>query len=163
LSRYGRQEYRSDDLSIRALLDATLDSMQQSIANSGAQVIIAGSLPNAGGDHTAIEQVFSNLIGNALKYLDPARPGHIEIGGEQQPPLAHYWVRDNGAGIPTSAHNRLFQVFQRFHPELAPGEGMGLAIVKRVIERHGGRIWVESQEGTGTTFHFTLRLPASND
>jgi signal transduction histidine kinase len=68
----------------------------------------------------------------------------------------HYWVRDNGAGIPVAAQRRLFQVFQRFHPQLAHGEGMGLAIVKRVVERHGGRVWAESQEGAGTTFHVTL-------
>jgi signal transduction histidine kinase len=100
--------------------------------------------------------VFSNLIGNSVKYLKPGRPGHIEIGGEREGREAHCWVRDNGAGLPASAKTRLFQVFQRFHPDLAPGEGMGLAIVRRVVERHGGRIWAEGEEGVGSTFHFTL-------
>jgi signal transduction histidine kinase len=70
-----------------------------------------------------------------------------------------YWVKDNGVGIPKAAERRLFQVFQRFHPKRAPGEGMGLAIVKRVVERHGGRVWAESEEGVGTTFRLTLPAP----
>src|SRR5439155_26172058 len=95
--------------------------------------------------------------GNALHYLQPGRPGRVSVGGgEADDGSVHYWVRDNGAGIPASALPRLFQVFQRFHPKLAAGEGMGLAIVKRAVERHGGRIWAESQEGVGTTMHFTL-------
>ena len=114
------------------------------------------ALPPALGDDTAIGQIFANLIGNALKYLQPGRPGVVEIGGETQDGMAHYWVRDNGAGIPASARSRLFSVFQRFHPKLASGEGMGLAIVKRVVERHGGKVWAEGQEGIGTTFHLTL-------
>jgi signal transduction histidine kinase len=69
---------------------------------------------------------------------------------------SRYWVRDNGVGIPVSAKKKLFQVFQRFHPKLAAGEGMGLATVKRIVERHGGKVWAESEEGSGTTFLFTL-------
>jgi signal transduction histidine kinase len=68
-------------------------------------------------------------------------------------------VRDNGAGISASGKRRLFQAFQRFHPDLASGDGMGLAIVKRTVERHGGRVWAESEEGVGTTFH--VELPAA--
>ena len=88
--------------------------------------------------------------------MQPGRPGRIVVGGEASGGVAHYWVRDNGAGIPASSQRRLFQVFQRFHPELAAGEGMGLAIVKRIVERHGGKVWAESVEGAGTTFHINL-------
>jgi signal transduction histidine kinase len=158
LSRYGRQEYRSDDIDVAAVVGATLDSLKQSIDRAGATVSVK-ALPNATGDSTAIGQVFSNLIGNAVNFLQPGRPGLIEIGGEREDTSSHYWVRDNGAGIPASAERRLFQVFQRFHPELARGEGMGLAIVKRIVERHGGKVWVQSQEGVGTTFHLTLPRP----
>ena len=105
---------------------------------------------------TALGQVLANLIGNALSYLEPERPGLIEVGGERRGAMACYWVKDNGAGIPSSAHKRVFQVFQRFHPGRAQGEGMGLAIVKRVVERHGGAVSVDSVEGVGTTFHWSV-------
>jgi PAS domain S-box-containing protein len=156
LSRYGRQEYNSEELDLNHLVQSTLDLLRLSIAAAGAQVSL-GPIPKVYGDATAIGQVFANLIGNAVKYLQPGRPGLIVIGGELANGMAHCWVKDNGAGLPSSAKPRLFQVFQRFHPELAQGEGMGLAIVRRVVERHGGRIWAEGEEdGVGTAFHFTL-------
>jgi signal transduction histidine kinase len=80
----------------------------------------------------------------------------VEVGGETEGASVRYWVRDNGLGIPESGKSRLFQVFQRLHPALASGEGMGLAIAHCIVERHGGKIWAESQEGKGTTFFFTL-------
>jgi len=155
LSRYGREAHRPEELDLTAMVSSTLDLMRMSIAASGAQVSV-GRMPRVQGDATAIGQVFANLIGNSLKYLQPGRPGKIEIGGEMESGMAHCWVRDNGAGLPAGAQARLFQVFQRFHPQLAQGEGMGLAIVKRIVERHGGKIWAEGEEGVGTTFHFTL-------
>ena len=158
LSRTGKQDLRIEEIDIRAVVDSTVMSLRQSIATSGAEVVVE-SLPAIRGDLTAIGQVFSNLISNALKYLQPGRPGRIVVGGQMTDGLARFWVRDNGAGIAASSQQRLFQVFQRFHPNLASGEGMGLAIVKRIIERHGGKIWAESEEGVGTTFHFNLPAP----
>lgn len=155
LSRLGRQEYRIEPLDMNALLTTTLDSLRQGIENRGADVV-AGNLPRARGDLTAAGQVLSNLIQNALRYLQPGRPGRIEIGGTREGALCRYWVSDNGAGISQSAMKKLFQVFQRFHPDLAEGEGIGLATVKRLVERLGGRVWAESVEGVGTTFLFTL-------
>jgi signal transduction histidine kinase len=160
LSRTGRQELRFEEADIRAIVDTTIASLRQAIQGSGAEVVVE-ALPSLRGDITALGQVFANLISNALKYLQPGRPGHIVVGGEIADGLAHYWVRDNGAGIPASAQPRLFQVFQRFHPDLASGDGMGLAIVKRIVERHGGRVWALSEEGVGTTFH--VELPAAGD
>ena len=113
LSRYGRQEYGSEEIEVRTLGTTTLDSLRQLIDTNGVRVSV-NSLPKARGDVTAVGQVFSNLIGNAVKYLQPGRPGLIEIGGETENGAAHYWVRDNGAGIPVAAQRRLFQVFQRF-------------------------------------------------
>jgi len=160
LSRTGQQELRHESIDVQALVDTTILSLRQSIESSGAEVVV-GPLPAVVADTTAIGQVFSNLISNALKYLQPGRPGRLRIGGESSGGSVHYWVGDNGVGIPESSQRRLFQVFQRFHPELAPGEGMGLAIVKRIVERHGGKVWAESEQGVGTTFHVTL--PASID
>lgn len=155
LSRYGRQQYGSEPIDVRVLVEATLDSVRQSIEKTRTTVSV-GPLPGARGDATAIGQVFANLIVNALNYLQPGRDGRVEIGGQLHGKMAEYWVRDNGAGIPASAQRRLFQVFQRFHPERAQGEGMGLAIVKRVVERHGGTVSAQSEEGVGTTFRLTL-------
>jgi light-regulated signal transduction histidine kinase (bacteriophytochrome) len=162
LSRYGRQNYQAITLDVRTVVDLTLDALRQSLLDSGAKVRV-GPLPKALGDATAIGQVFANLIGNALKYRHPERQPAIEIGGEVIDGMAHYWVRDNGAGIPSAARRRLFQVFQRFHPQMASGEGMGLAIVKRVVERHGGRLWADSEEGLGSTFHLTLSACVEGD
>jgi signal transduction histidine kinase len=156
LSRTGRDDYELERLSVSKIVRATLDVLRVTIDKSGARVEV-GELPDVHGDLTAIEQVVTNLITNAVKYLQPGRAGVIQIGGsEQQDDMCHFWVRDNGAGMHPTALRRVFQVFQRFHPELAPGEGMGLAIDKRVVERHGGRVWVESEPGVGSTFHVTL-------
>jgi len=160
LSRHGRQEYRADQVDVGALVTTTVDSLRFAIDTRRAAVKVE-SLPSATGDETAIGQVFSNLISNALNYLDPGRTGVIVVGGTTDGQVSHYWVRDNGLGIPASARPRLFQVFQRFHPERSVGEGMGLAVVKRVVERHGGTIWAESEEGVGSTFHLTLPSPQS--
>lgn len=155
LSRTGKNEYDMEPIDVQALVDTTLSSLQQSIRDSGTEIAV-GTLPPAFADQTAIGQVFSNLISNAMKYLQPGRPGKIEIGGAVKDGMAHFWVKDNGAGIPASSQARLFQVFQRFHPKLASGEGMGLAIVKRIVERHGGEIHALSADGVGTEFHFSF-------
>jgi signal transduction histidine kinase len=155
LSRSGRRELRLERVDVEALLAGTLDSLRLSVEQSGAEVVV-GSLPAAYADPTALGQVFSNLLTNALRYLQPGRPGRIEVSGQRDGASSGYSVTDNGVGISATAQRKLFQVFQRFRPDLADGEGMGLATVKRIVERHGGRIWVESTEGVGTTFRFTL-------
>jgi PAS domain S-box-containing protein len=160
LSRTGKQELHFEDVDVGAVVDATLLSLRQSIQSAAAEVCV-DPLPAAFGDVTGIGQVFANLISNALKYVYPGRPAQIRIGGQIENGMAHYWVADNGAGFPKSSQPRLFQVFQRFHPHLASGEGMGLAIVKRVIERHRGKVWAESDEGVGTTFHLHLPICAA--
>ena len=114
------------------------------------------------GDATALEQLFANLIGNALQYLDATRAGMIAIGSLSLTAngtadgLQTFFVRDNGLGIPESCLKKVFQAFQRAHPEVAQGEGIGLAIVRRIVERHRGKIWVESTVGEGSTFFVAL-------
>jgi signal transduction histidine kinase len=159
LARVGRVEYRRQRVGVRELVQRVVDAMHASIRARGAQVNVH-PLPDVWGDPTALEQVFANLIGNALNYLDPAREGRVEIGTASAPPgvesLQIFYVRDNGLGIPEVGLPRLFQAFARMHGNVAPGEGIGLALVRRVVERHGGRIWVESAEGEGTTFYLSL-------
>ncbi len=159
LSRVGRVEYRRQHVRVRDILQRVIDAMQVSIRSKRARVVVH-DLPSVWGDPTALEQVFANLVGNAINYLDPAREGRVEIGTTPSPPGVHslriFYVRDNGLGIPAVAIPRLFNAFQRLHGNVATGEGIGLALVRRVVERHGGRVWAESTEGAGTTFYLSL-------
>ncbi|MFP3566605.1 sensor histidine kinase [Paraburkholderia sp. SIMBA_030] len=159
LSRVGRVEYRQQKVEVRDIVPRVVDAMQASIRARRARVIV-DELPAVWGDPTALEQVFANLIGNAVNYLDPSREGSIEIGTTPAPPGVHslriFYVRDNGLGIPAVALPRLFNAFQRLHGNVAAGEGIGLALVRRVVERHGGRVWAESKEAEGTTFYLSL-------
>ena len=161
LSRAGRVVYQRRCVDVQAIVTQIIESLSGTIAERGA-MIKTGDLPAALGDPAAVEQVFANLIGNALNYLDRNRPGHIEVGslGPEQDNagagLRTYYVRDNGLGITEAGRAKVFQPFQRLCPQAAPGEGMGLAIIHRVVERHGGRIWFESVPDRGSTFFVTL-------
>jgi PAS domain S-box-containing protein len=155
LSRHGRQSYLIVQVDVEELVSSALATFKQAINEAGAEFEV-GQLPAAYADVTALGQVFSNLIGNALKYRSPLRPLKVQVGGRIEDGTVHYWVRDNGLGIPEFGKARLFQVFQRLHPQAAAGEGMGLAIVHRIVERHQGKVWAESREGEETTFHFSL-------
>ncbi len=166
LSRAGRVEYRLQSVDVENAVGRVVETLGTTIAQRGAQVNL-GSMPPAWADPTALEQVFANLIGNALNYLDPAKAGLVEVGasvpngkdGDTLANLITYYVKDNGLGVPEAYQAKLFHAFQRLHPDAAPGEGIGLALVRRVVERHGGKIWFESTEGTGSTFSFTLPAP----
>jgi PAS domain S-box-containing protein len=163
LSRAGRVVYQMQALDVTGIARRVADSLHRTAGEKKAEVVL-GELPPAWGDPAAVDQVFANLVGNALNYLDPARPGRVEVGVLPPDPAAGktrtYFVRDNGIGIPPPYQGKLFQALQRLHPDKAPGEGIGLAIVRRVLERLGGSIRVESEVGKGTTFYFTLPTPA---
>lgn len=160
LSRAGRVEYLPKLVELAPVVARIVAAMRGSITERKAEITIH-SLPPVWADATAIEQVFANLIGNAVNYLDPARPGKVEIGTVEheveglEKPLV-YFVRDNGLGIVAAYLPKVFAIFQRLHGSVAAGEGVGLALVRRMIERHGGRVWVESEEGVGTTFFVAL-------
>ncbi|SEI39190.1 sensor histidine kinase [Paraburkholderia diazotrophica] len=159
LSRVGRVEYRRQQVDVRDIVQRVIDAMQATIRDRGARIVVQ-TLPPVWGDPTALEQVFANLIGNAINYLSPARAGVVEIGTTVGPPgvqtLRIFYVKDNGRGIPDIAMPRLFNAFQRLHGNVAAGEGIGLALVRRMVERHGGRVWAESKEDVGTTFYVSL-------
>jgi PAS domain S-box-containing protein len=158
LSRIGRIEYESKSVDTNRVVAGILSAMHTTVAQSGATIEVK-PLPTVRGDRNAIGQIFANVIGNALKSFDPGRPGVIEISAtDEQPPV--FAIRDNGVGIPAEYRSKMFHVFQHVHTAKNRGEGMGLAIVRRIVERHGGRIWFESRPGEGTTFFFTLGLVA---
>jgi PAS domain S-box-containing protein len=154
LSRLGRVEYEIEAVDVTTVVGDIVSAMHSTLEASGARLEIK-PLPQVMADRNAIGQVFANLLGNALKSFDERRPGVIEISAsEADPPV--FAVRDNGIGIPKEFQSKLFQVFQQVHQSTTRGEGMGLAIVRRIVERHGGRVWFESAPGVGTTFFFTI-------
>lgn len=136
-------------------LDKALTRLQLATEESGAQVT-RDPLPAVRADPTQLAQVFQNLVGNAIKFRGNAPP-LVHVSARRVQDEWQFSVRDNGIGIPPEHHDRIFGLFQRLHgPDEVPGSGAGLAICRRIIERHGGRIWVESRSGEGATFYFTL-------
>jgi PAS domain S-box-containing protein len=139
------------------VLDLTLTNLRASIAAANATVV-RGPLPSVEGDPVQLGQVLQNLIGNAIKFRGP-NPPHIWVSAERKGPVWQFAVRDDGIGIAPEYQDRIFIIFQRLHSrEEYPGTGIGLAVCKKVVERHGGRLWVESTgtPGQGSTFYFTV-------
>src|SRR5208282_1091750 len=137
--------------SLEPLLDLALRNLQPRVESTAAQ-ITRDPLPSLKVDGTQLVQVFQNLIGNALKFSGERAP-EIHIGARQEPERWVIYVRDNGIGIDPQYFDRIFQIFQRLHTRRHyPGTGIGLAICKRIAERHGGAIWVESKPDLGSTF-----------
>ena len=156
LSRLGRVQYEPRAVAVVPVVERVVRSLRVTADEKGAAVTV-GPLADAWADPVAVEQVFGNLVGNALNYLSPSRPGRVEVGSAPgEPDVCTYFVRDNGVGIPAAHQTQVFQAFRRLHPGLSLGEGMGLVMVRRMLERLGGRVWFESVEGEGTTFYFTL-------
>ena len=127
-----------------------------------AVVIELADLPATAGDRSLLRQVLANLVGNALKFSSKATRPRIEIGACEEEDVTTYFVRDNGVGFNMNYASKLFQVFQRLHnPEQFEGTGIGLAIVHRIIQRHGGKVWAESAPNAGATFYFSLPTATS--
>ncbi|MCL4836628.1 MAG: PAS domain S-box protein [Thermoanaerobaculia bacterium] len=143
------------EVALDPVLDRVLERLAEELAASGAEVV-RRPLPTVRADGAQVEQLLWNLLDNALKFRGPAAP-RIELAAEDGGDHWHLTVRDNGIGIEARDSARVFAVFQRLHTAAEiPGSGIGLAVCRRIVARHGGRIWVESQPGAGSTFHFTL-------
>lgn len=162
VSRVGSRELRPRELDMNVLLDQIRQQLSFQINQAQAQVEIE-SLPPCYADPEQIEQLFTNLLDNAIKYRQPDEPLQVHIKGETKDGMAFYQVSDNGIGIDPAHQERVFSMFQRGQEAAAlHGDGIGLAIVKRVVERHGGRIWVKSEPGQGATFHVMLRTQSEH-
>ena len=148
-----------EPVALSEALSESLDNLQTSIQEAEAQVDTPGSMPTVLGDKAQLISLLQNLIGNAIKYRHPDRPPQIVVGVEKEDNAWRVHVRDNGIGIDPRFFDRIFVIFQRLHPQGAySGTGIGLALCKKIVERHGGKIMVESAEGKGSTFSFTLPL-----
>ena len=158
LSRVGYREFHLEELDTRQLLDETLRALAHQIESHKVELTI-GPLPRITSDRTAMEQIFGNLLDNAVKYLDPERPGRIEVVAEETAEGIVFEVRDNGRGIAEEDMDKVFAPFRRAGPQDVPGEGMGLAYVRALLHRLGGRIECQSQPDVGTTIRFVLPAP----
>lgn len=153
-SRLESRERHRERISAEEVLERVLENLEAAIEESGA-VVTHSPLPEIEADPVQIGQLFQNLIANALKFRGASAP-RVHVAASRAQGEWIFSVRDNGIGIEPAEASSIFTMFKRLHPEV-PGSGIGLAICKRVVERHGGRLWVESEPGRGSTFSFTLR------
>ena len=162
LSREGQRRLTAEMLDMNVLAQGVIDSLHQRALTAGA-TISAEHLPPIMSDRIAIEQVLSNIIENAVKYLKPGRAGQVTISGERSGMRTIYAVTDNGRGIDPRDHERIFELFRRSGTQDQPGEGLGLAHVRALAYRLGGTVNVESEVDRGTTFRLSLprELPKS--
>jgi len=156
LSRFSRQPLVRTPVDMAALVSGVIVDRAAAQAPGGAEIVVA-NLPDADGDAALLKQVWERLIDNGVKFTEGIKAPRVEIGARADNGTTVYSVRDNGVGFDMQYAAKVFEVFQRLHPQSDyEGTGVGLAIVQRVIHRHGGRIWAESAPGQGATFFFTL-------
>jgi signal transduction histidine kinase len=157
LSREGRRSLTAEPIDMRALLVAAADSVRHRIAETGGEIEVGRAIPEIISDRLAVEQIFGNLIDNAVKYLVPDRPGRVVVSAEETPMGIDFIVEDNGRGIAAEDQERVFELFRRAGPQDQPGEGIGLSHVRALVRRLGGTISLRSEVGKGTAFR--VRLP----
>jgi light-regulated signal transduction histidine kinase (bacteriophytochrome) len=156
-TRTDRTDIKRDTCNFNKVLNNTLISLKNQINNTNAKIIYDDKkLPVIWADCSQLEQLLQNLISNAIKFVKDKSPViKIDVADNQEEWI--FSINDNGIGIKKDYHNKIFNIFQRLHSkEEFPGTGIGLAIVKKVIEKHNGRIWLESTEGKGTTVYFSI-------
>jgi signal transduction histidine kinase len=147
------------DVSFASIVNETLNLINAQLSNSSVDLKIQPDLPVVHGDPTRLIEIMQNLLSNAIKFMGDQSEPQIEIGyeGPDKDGKAILFVRDNGIGIERQYHERIFGLFNRLDPTIE-GTGVGLTLVKRIVEIHGGRIWIDSDVGRGSTFYFTLPM-----
>ncbi len=159
-SRVGRLDDTREMVGLGSTLDKALRNLAAAVEESGARIDQPEPLPDIVGDPTLLTMLWQNLVGNALKFRHPDRAPHVSVTCDPDPDSPGMWrlsVADNGIGIPEEFADKVFVIFQRLHSRDAyGGTGIGLALCKKIVEHHGGRIWIESTVGEGTRFCFTL-------
>ena len=158
-SRLGRQPLKKQPLDLAELAQLALGELESQTEGRLVDITV-GTLPAASADPTLLKQVFMNLLHNAVKFTRARPHAKVHVGYQEQGPgrAAGYYVQDNGIGFDMKYVDKAFGVFQRLHrPEEYEGTGVGLAIVHRIISRHGGSVWAEAEVDKGATFYFTLQ------
>jgi PAS domain S-box-containing protein len=159
LSRITRVRGERQPVEASALIADVISDLEYSIREKGVELRVQPGLPAVIAEPVRLREVFKNLISNAVKFSDESG-GIVEVGSQDADGAVQFFVRDNGIGIDEQYHERIFQIFQRLNRrEDYEGTGAGLTICKKIVEAHGGRIWVESAAGEGSTFHFTIPAP----
>lgn len=159
LSRVGRAQLQMEAVDMNSLMQNILDIMAFQVEKTGASIRFKPRLAECYGDKNQLSQVFGNLLDNAVKYRAPGRPLEIAISSEIKARKVTYSIADTGLGIAPEHQGKIWEIFHRLETDTAiPGEGLGLAIARRIIERHNGRIWVESTPGVGSCFRVELPL-----
>ena len=158
LSRQGRRPLKPEPLDLTEVTENVVATLHQRAQDAGATITVDEGMPTLDSDRIAVEQMLSNLIENAIKYLSPNRPGEIAIGGRRNGPMIEIDVTDNGRGISPADHRRIFELFRRSGAQDRPGEGIGLANVRALAYRLGGTVDVKSELDAGSRFR--LSLPA---
>ena len=160
VARIGREGLDYEEVELGAVVTEALEMLGSRLTDGGLEIRVPRPMPASSCDRARVREVFANLIANALKYNDKPHPwievGYLDADGVL-PQI--FFVRDNGIGIESRHRERIFQIFKRLHPRDAfgGGAGAGLAIVRKLVEQHHGRIWFDSQPGVGSTFYFTLK------
>jgi signal transduction histidine kinase len=157
ISRMGHQSLQIRELDMKKLLSDVKMNLEFQLSETGSELIIDEKLENCEADENQFEQVFTNLISNAIKYREPSRPCEIKIYSKKDEDFTHYYVEDNGIGIPEDHLPRIFHAFYRVDDDFSEGDGIGLAIVNRALDLHNGKAKVSSEFGKGTTF--TVSMP----
>jgi signal transduction histidine kinase len=162
LTREGRREFKAERIDVRELIEGVVATVAHQAAEAEAEIRIE-PLPNIASDRLALEQIFSNLIDNALKYLKAGAPGNISVRGRTKLGFAIYEITDNGRGIDPKDHQRIFELFRRAGTQDKPGQGIGLAHVRTLVRRLGGTMSVASELHNGSTFTITLPIKWSGN
>ena len=155
LSRIGRVVGPTEDIDLVGLLGEIQQELAVKLEEAGAEFVVQEPLPTLRADRSRIRQAFTNLVDNAAKFRSQARPLRIEVGCQEEGGFYRFHIADSGIGIAPKYYEQIFAPFQRLDAA-TEGVGMGLALVKKIVEHHGGRVWVESEAGRGATFYFTV-------
>jgi len=156
LSRIGRIEDKKTEISVQEVIKSVWAGVSTSLATQDVEFVCPENLPQVVYPEKRLYQIFSNLLSNAVKFKSENKIPQVEIGYQENKDNYTFFVRDNGIGIEQKYHNKIFDVFSQLRETESEGTGMGLAIVKKIVEANLGKVWVESQKGAGSTFYFTI-------
>ncbi|NRB76095.1 MAG: GHKL domain-containing protein [Verrucomicrobiales bacterium] len=167
LSRVDSRDLKAERVSSNVLVRDAIADLKVAIEESGSKVKVGGNLPAVYGAKAQLTEVFQNLISNAIKSASPDRPPEIRVTARDRDGMVEFSVSDNGPGIEEKDFERIFEIFQRLEKaQDEKGTGIGLSLCRRIVERHGGKMWVKSEPGEGSSFVFTIplqsTLPAEN-